>query len=174
MTNRRVTASLLLGALGTLVGCSGADGAKEYDPPETLCGIQVDPELVAKLLPAGEEIEIEEKNPVPSRKRCQLNIDGKAALIASQEWWEKEDNIIDVADAHPQLESVQPENGERPYLYTGTGGVGRTDSCVSRDHPDQNLFTAIQVYGKGVDSSETMKKAITAYTQAVERSNACQ
>ncbi|MEU0070366.1 hypothetical protein ABZ027_12595 [Streptomyces sp. NPDC006332] len=168
-----MAASFLLATLGTLVGCSGSNEAQEYDVPKNLCGVSVDPQLISKLLPPGKTVEVRERNPVPSRKRCQINIDGKAALIASREWWEKEDSINDVADAHPQLESAQ-SGDNNTYLYSDTGGVERVNSCVNRDHAKHTLFTAIQAYGKSVNDADAVKKLMRAYTRAVENSDECQ
>ncbi|MFD5076992.1 hypothetical protein [Streptomyces sp. NPDC058371] len=163
----------MLVAFGTLVGCSASTEKKEYDVPKALCGVSMDRDLVSGFLPAGKKIDIQEKNPVPSRERCQVNIDGKVALVASQEWWQKGDNITDVADAHPQLDSVQPTaNGT--YVISGTGGVARAKSCTSPDHVDHVLYTAMQVYTPEQRDASAMKRLITRYTKEVERSSKCQ
>jgi hypothetical protein len=170
---RRVAeVSTMLLAFGTLVGCSTSIEEKEYDAPKALCGVSVDQGLISSFLPSGKEIDVQEKNPVPSRKRCQVNIDGKVALVASQEWWTKGDGITDVADAHPQLDSAEP-TADGTYLFSTTGAVGKTKSCTSPDHVDHVLYTAMQVYASGKQDAPAMKKLITSYTKEVERSNAC-
>ncbi|WP_112469551.1 hypothetical protein [Streptomyces triticisoli] len=174
MINRRlVDVPLILTALGALVvGCSRASEVKEYDVPKSLCGVSVAPELLARLLPSGQEVDVQEKNPVPSRKRCQVDVDGKIALMASQEWWGKTDSLIDVANAHPKLDSAQPTDSY-VYLSSGTGAVGRVKNCASPDHTEHTLYAVIEVYAKDVNDAAAMKKLITDYTEVVETGETC-
>ncbi|MFD7438970.1 hypothetical protein [Streptomyces sp. NPDC059861] len=162
---------LVAAASGTLVGCSGSDEAKEYDVPHALCGISADPDVVSDLLPTGRTIKVQEKNPVPSRSNCQVNVDGKAALIVSQEWWEEGDSIADVARSVPQLESAKLTDDD--FIQSGTGAVMNASSCTSADHPEHTLFTVLEVHADGVDNADATKELITAYTKAVERSDTC-
>ncbi|MEU6104888.1 hypothetical protein [Streptomyces flaveolus] len=154
-----------------LAGCTDAGSETEYASSKDLCGIPVHQDALAQLLPPGKEVEVQEKNPVPSRTRCQVNVDGKVALMASQEWWENGDSIVDVAEGLPQVKSAGLGEGE-DYLQTGTGAVKRAD-CVSAEHPGRQLFVSIQVYDDGVDDPTAVKETITAYGQAVETSAAC-
>ncbi|MFE9839272.1 hypothetical protein ACFYP4_29665 [Streptomyces sp. NPDC005551] len=173
MSAQRVAAtSAALATIGLLVGCSGAEENKEYDVPKALCGVSVDQNLVSTFLPPGKKITVREKNPVPSRKRCQVNIDGEVALMVSQEWWEKRDSIAVVADAHPQLESAESTD-DGLYFYSGTGGVGKVKSCVSPEHPGHVLYTAAQVYDSDRQGKAAMKKFIASYTKAVRASDVC-
>ncbi|MCG8964746.1 hypothetical protein [Streptomyces sp. CL12-4] len=167
-----MSALVTLTLFGALAGCADTGGETEYAAPKDLCGISVQQDALVQLLPSGDEIEVQEKNPVPSRKRCQVNVDGRAALMASQEWWEEGDSIVDVARGIPQLKSAELRDDER-YLQTGTGAVKRAE-CVSTEHPGHHLFVSVQVYGDGVDDAAAVKKAITSYAQAVEKSAACQ
>jgi hypothetical protein len=170
---RRVAeASTILAVFGTLVGCSESGEQKEYDTPSALCNVPVDRDLVSSLLPPGKKISIQEKNPVPSRSRCQVDVDGKVALIASQEWWGKEESINDVADAHPQLESAELTD-DNALLFTGTGAVERVKSCVDPNHPDHVLYTAIQVYTSAQEDASSVRKLISEYTKEVELSSKC-
>ncbi|MFC9915155.1 hypothetical protein [Streptomyces sp. NPDC127197] len=163
----------MLVAGGLLVGCSGSTEKKEYDIPKSLCGISVERDLISVFLPSGKEIDVQEKNPVPSRKRCQVNVDGKLVLIASQEWWPREKQISEVADAHPQLKSAElPEDGT--YIYSSTGAMGQVKSCANQDHPEHTLYTAMQVYASDQAEDSAMKELIMAYTKAVENSDECQ
>ncbi|MFS4107038.1 hypothetical protein [Streptomyces sp. PD-S100-1] len=174
MINRRpVDVSLAFAALGALVvGCSGASAAKEYEVPKSLCGVSVDPKVLGRLLPPGKKIDLREKNPVPSRKRCQVDVDGEIALMASQEWWEDTDSLVDVADAHPRLDTAKPTDSHL-YLSSGTGAVGRVKNCASPDHAEHTLYAVIEVYAKDVDDAAAVKKLITAYTAAVEGEKNC-
>ncbi|MFD5130774.1 hypothetical protein [Streptomyces olindensis] len=161
----------MVAALVTLVGCSGSEEKKEYDVPEALCGVTVNPAVVSELLPAGKTIEVQEKNPVPSRSNCQVNVDGKAALILTQEWWEDGDSISDVARSVPQLESAKLT--EDNFIHSGTGAAMRAKSCVNLDHRDHILFTTLEVHADDVEDADATKDLITTYTQAVEDSSTC-
>ncbi|MER7721596.1 hypothetical protein ABTX99_32530 [Streptomyces flaveolus] len=92
--------------------------------------------------------------------------------MASQEWWEDGDSIVDVAQGLPQVKSARLGDGGS-YLQTGTGAVERAD-CVSAEHPGRRLFVSIQVYGDGVDDPAAVKETIAAYGLAIEKSAICQ
>jgi hypothetical protein len=171
---RVVEASACLAVFCALVGCSGAEEKKEYAVPKALCDVAVDRQVLAELLPPGKQVEVAEKHPVNRRTECQVNVDGNASLIASQEWWEDSDSILDVAASVPQLESAKLTDDSNTYIQSGTGAVMKTKTCISPDHPDHTLFTAIEVHADGVDNADAVKKLITGYTRAVESSKTCQ
>ncbi|MFF9201221.1 hypothetical protein ACF1AE_05240 [Streptomyces sp. NPDC014986] len=123
LITRRLTASaIVLTAVGVLTGCSGPDAEKNYDVPESLCGISLPSDVTTELLPPGDKIDVHEKNPVPSLKRCQVNVDGEIALRVSQEWWEEGDTVLDVAQGVPQVKSAVLTD-DSDSLLTGTGAV---------------------------------------------------
>ncbi|MFC8011446.1 hypothetical protein [Streptomyces cinereoruber] len=64
-------------------------------------------------------------------------------------------------------------SSDQKYLHSGTGAVGRPAGCVDSDHPQQKLYTVIQVFAVGRDDKSTMKQLITDYTTTVEKSAAC-
>lgn len=46
-----------------------------------------------------------------------------------------------------------------------TGVVGRIDDCADPTHPEQALFSVIQVFASKVDgAAASMKRLITSYT----------
>ncbi|TQE38943.1 hypothetical protein Sipo8835_03430 [Streptomyces ipomoeae] len=163
----------MLMTLGCLAACDKSAGGKEYSVPRALCGVSVDQDLLSEFLPAGKRVDVTEKSSVPGIKRCRVTVDGKLALIASQEWWDKGDSIVDVARAYPQLESARLGEGDA-YLNSATGGVGRVKPCVSADYPEKVLYAAVQIYAKDVEDEPSMKKFITAYVKAVGLSSECQ
>ncbi|MEV5429531.1 hypothetical protein [Streptomyces sp. NPDC052701] len=165
------TASTAVALFGIMVGCSKSEGTKEYDVPHSLCGVSLDRALVSELLPPGKNIEVQQNNPVPSRHRCQVNIDGEAALMLSQEWWRQGNTVADVARGIPQLENAKLTDDDGD-LHTGTGAVKET-RCVSQDHRGQNLFAAVQVFMDGVDGAEAVRKLVKEYSLAVEKSKMC-
>lgn len=168
--NAKITAACVL--VGILVGCSAGSDEREYAAPEALCGVPVDTGVLSKLLPPGEKIDVQERNPTPHRKRCQVNVDGSVALVASQEWWEDGDGIDVVADAFPQVESAQLTD-DSTSLHTGTGALKKVEACDKVGYSGYTLFTAIQVYARGVDDSVAVEKLIGDYTSGVEASATC-
>ncbi|MFE4666384.1 hypothetical protein ACFRI7_26740 [Streptomyces sp. NPDC056716] len=163
--------SVSISAFCALVACSGGEEPSEekaYDAPTALCGVEVDPELVASLLPGGDSIDVNERKPGSTRTRCQVDIDGELALIVSQMWWEKPgDSIAAVARSVPELESAVLGD-DASLLTSDTGALQRVASCSSTEHPDQTLFTSIQVYGDGISDEEAVTKLVAAYSRAVE------
>lgn len=162
----------LLALIGVLVGCSAGATDREYVIPQALCGVPTDVDVLSKLLPSGNEVDVQERNPTPHRKRCQVNVDGSVALIASQEWWEDGDGIDVVADAFPQVESAQLTD-DSTSLHTGTGALKKVEACDKVGYSGYTLFTAIQVYARGVDDSVAVEKLIGDYTSGVEASATC-
>ncbi len=173
ISRRPVDISLLLVALGAFaVGCSEASEAKEYGVPKSLCGVPVASKVLERLLPPGQAIDVQEKSPAPSRKLCQVHVDDRLTLAASQEWWEKTDTLIGVANAHPKLDSAQPTDSY-VYLSSGTGAVGRVKDCTSPDHTRHTLYAIIEVHAEGVSDAAAMKELITGYAKAVETGGTC-
>ncbi|MET9447510.1 hypothetical protein [Streptomyces cinerochromogenes] len=171
MARRLVAATAALAALGLIVGCSASDDKKDYDVPRALCGVSVDPDLVSPFLPAGEKIRMSETRPVPSRKNCRVDVDGKWALMANLEWWGDDTSISTVASGNPQLEKAQlsPDGN----VYSGTGAVALVDGCKNPRHAQQLLFTSLRVRDPDLGDVSAMKKLATTYTEAVGRSDEC-
>ncbi|MFE9768571.1 hypothetical protein ACFYPC_29345 [Streptomyces sp. NPDC005808] len=99
-------------------------------------------------------------------------IDDNVAVRQSQTWWSNGESAATVASGYAQMDNGQVSDDNR-YLYSGTGGVGKTKSCTSTEHPEQDLYSVIQVFAADRDNSHAMKKLITAYTEALEESSAC-
>ncbi|RFC74041.1 hypothetical protein DXZ75_46080 [Streptomyces sp. AcE210] len=60
------------------------------------------------------------------------------------------------------------------YMYSRTGAVGRIEDCADPTHPEQALFSVIQVFASDVDGDAAgMKRLIASYTQAVGESSDC-
>ncbi|MFD4261534.1 hypothetical protein ACFWR9_28895 [Streptomyces sp. NPDC058534] len=170
-THRLMGMSMALTALCTLAGCSESEPERAYDAPDALCGTRVDQSTVSQLLPPGKELDVQEKNPVPSRKRCQVNVDGEAALRVSQEWWKHGSGVADVAKGIPQLETATLTD-DNEFMQTGTAAAKRA-RCDSPEHGDGTLFVTVQVYADGVDDPAAVKRLATSYAHAVEGSLMC-
>ncbi|WP_189930782.1 hypothetical protein [Streptomyces sulfonofaciens] len=79
---------------------------------------------------------------------------------------------MSVARAFPQVKKAELKDGSN-LLYTGTGAVQQTGSCVNTARPRHELYAAVQVYASVQEDAPAMKKLISAYTRAVERSAEC-
>ncbi|MFF3207300.1 hypothetical protein [Streptomyces sp. NPDC002962] len=164
-----LTASLTAGT--ALSGCSSSE-ERDYALPRSLCGVSVDPDLLAPFLPPGEEVSTRQTTPNDGTKRCNVSVDGELALVAGRLWWEKTGSVVDVAAVHAQVNKGKVITGEE-FLHSGTGAVGKVDGCTDTAHPDQALFTVVQVFASGRESSSTMKRLITEYTGQVQKGSDC-
>ncbi|MFF3661455.1 hypothetical protein [Streptomyces olivochromogenes] len=154
-----------------LSGCS-KDEVREYALPKSLCGVTVKSDLVSPFLPAGKKISTQQESPNGGTERCKISIDGKVAMIAGQLWWEKEGTVMDVAAVHAQVAPGTVTDDKR-YLYSGTGAVGKAEGCSDSTHPDQHLFTVMQVFAPDLDDAATMKRLIVDYTKRIQEKNKC-
>lgn len=154
-----------------LTSCSNGE-EREYAVPTSLCGAKVRADLLSPFLPPGSKVSVKDTTPVEGTKRCNVSVDGKLAVVASREWWEKDESMTKVAFAHAHVELDSSESSEN-YLYSGTGAVGRTESCTDPAFEGQAMFTAIQVYASGRDDAKSMKGLIADYTESVEKSAEC-
>ncbi|WP_406274492.1 hypothetical protein OHT93_27940 [Streptomyces sp. NBC_00191] len=154
-----------------LTGCSNGE-EREYAVPTSLCGATVRADLLSPFLPPGAKVSVKDTTPVEGTKRCNVSVDGKLAVVASREWWEKDERITKVAFAHAHVELDSSESSGN-YLYSGTGAVGRTEGCTDPAFKGQSMFTAIQVYASDLDDAKSMQSLIAEYTESVEKSAEC-
>ncbi|MFE7645090.1 hypothetical protein [Streptomyces phaeoluteigriseus] len=141
--------------------------------PSTLCGISLDPELLAAFLPGGDSISVKSSSPNGGTKRCDLIVDGDVSVRQTQAWWGSGESASTVAAAYDKMDDGQVTDDNR-YLYSGMGAVGKTTaSCRSSDHPDQTLYAVIQVFTPDRSDSGAMKRLITAYTKTLGTSGEC-
>lgn len=158
----------------SLSACSGDDSPKKaYTVPTSLCGTAVNPALVKAALPGGDSLSSAPSKPNGGTTRCDVSVDGKAALRLTQTWWGTRETATTVAAAYDGTDGGAASDDYR-FVYAGKAGVGKVASCTSSDHPEMDLFTVIQVLDSGVDDQTAMKSLITDYTKAVEQSAACE
>ncbi len=151
-----------------LTSCSSdKEKERDYPLPHALCDVDVKPALLKPFLPAGDKISTRRVNPDGGTERCQVIVDGTYALFASRIWWGGGGGLVGVGSVHAQVEPEEAKGGDK-YLYSGTGAVGKPKACTDPKHPQQDLYTVIQVFTKGHDDVPAMKKLITEYTNTVE------
>ncbi|MFJ8753379.1 hypothetical protein ACIREO_29210 [Streptomyces sp. NPDC102441] len=177
--HRFIGAALSLSAVvalaSSLSACSGDDPPKKaYTVPTSLCGVDVDPAQVKALLPGGDSVSPASSEPNGGTTRCDVSVDGKAALRLTQTWWGAGETGVTVAEAYDGTDGGATSHDYR-FVYAGKAGVGKTaSSCKSSEHPEQDLYAVIQVLDSGIDDQTAMKSLITDYTKAVDQSAACE
>ncbi|WP_158708642.1 hypothetical protein [Streptomyces bikiniensis] len=174
VTHPKVAFLLPVLAIGmTISACSKTHEEKrEYALPDSLCRVKVASDLLSPFLPPGKNLSVKEEAPDGGTKTCELFVDGQPSVFATQIWWREEDSIAEVASVQAMVGTGEVSSDQK-YLHSGTGAVGRPAGCVDSDHPQQKLYTVIQVFAAGRDDKSTMKQLITDYTTAVEKSSAC-
>lgn len=164
---------VLASGLSACSGDSDDTAEKTYTVPTSLCGITVDPTLVKAALPGGDSISSAPSKPNGGTARCDVSVDGTAALRLTQTWWGKRETGATVAEAYAGTDGGTTSDDYR-FVYAGKAGVGKTASCTSTAHPEMDLFAVIQVLDSGIDDQAAIKSLITDYTKEVERSAACE
>ncbi|AVH95154.1 MULTISPECIES: hypothetical protein [Streptomyces] len=76
---------------------------RKYALPDSLCGVEVAPDLLSPFLPPGEELSVKEDVPDGGTETCELFIDGKPGLFVKQIWWREEDSIAEVASVQAMV-----------------------------------------------------------------------
>nr|WSS62180.1 hypothetical protein OG284_13510 [Streptomyces sp. NBC_01177] len=169
-----VSLSATVALASTLSACSGNDAPKKaYTVPTSLCGTPVDPALVKAALPGGDSLSSAPSKPNGGTTRCDVSVDGKAALRLTQAWWGEQDTGAAVAQGYSYTDGGTTSDDLR-FVYAGKAGVGKVASCTSSEHPEQALFAVIQVLDSGIDDQTAMKSLITDYTKEVGQSAACE
>lgn len=82
------------------------------------------------------------------------------------------ENATTVAQGYADTDDGMVSDDGR-FVHAGKAGVGKTASCTSSEHPEQDLYAVVQVLGSGIDDQAAVRSLITDYTKAVERSAAC-
>ncbi|MGW7464340.1 hypothetical protein ACWGJT_06445 [Streptomyces xantholiticus] len=163
---------MAVAAFAALTGCSGdVQSEREYATPTLLCGIAVKATSVAPFLPGGSSLSLAEAEPVRGTKRCVIRVDGKPALVASQEWREKGARITAVAldNQHIDMKAYETSGS---YLYDAGGAVARVEPCEGPSLKG-DLFTAIEVHSPDLGSTSAMEHLIMEYRESVKVSAAC-
>ncbi|MFB6670790.1 hypothetical protein ACFCWG_00070 [Streptomyces sp. NPDC056390] len=168
----RILPAVFATAAIAVAGCSG-EKEKKYALPSSLCGIPTGKEGWSSFLPAGEELTVQKVTPNGGTNRCQILIDGKVALVSSRIWAAQKDSVAQMANSNANTDDGTLPDDSR-YMYSRTGAVGRVEDCADPTHPEQALFSVIQVFASDVDGdAAAMKRLIASYTQAVGASSDC-
>ncbi|WP_327234201.1 hypothetical protein OG349_09525 [Streptomyces sp. NBC_01317] len=143
---------------------------KEYETPDALCGVSVDPGLVAPFLPAGKKISMHPDNSIQGWMLCDVGVDGTRVLSANTKW--EEGSLREVAgDPLNGVDVNSTTTPDKRYTYTRLGGIGLVD-CQDPKRPEQQLVASVRVMKKSGSEAE-MKKLITAFTEGVAGSAEC-
>ncbi|CAL9293750.1 hypothetical protein ABZ568_32365 [Streptomyces olindensis] len=150
--------------------CDSNESARDYAVPKKLCGVAVDAGDLEPFLPNGKGITVRDKSG-GGTKVCEVVVDNKLALRATQAWVEEGKTTAYFASSQ-SLKAPEHSAEEERFRYSGNEAFGKTDGCVDERH-GQELYTAVQAQGSDHSDAEAMKRLITAYTSEVEASAAC-
>jgi hypothetical protein len=132
------------------------------------------PDDLGPFLPGGKKLTVEEEDPKDEYEwttGCRVVVDGEPVLATTVEWREKGTSTAWFAAGISQ-DKPDRSSGDGRFLWDGRQGFGRTEGC--RDPEDGDLlFTAVRAYGSDHRDAAAMKRIITAFTKAVEESDAC-
>ncbi|MEV5613225.1 hypothetical protein [Streptomyces sp. NPDC052225] len=174
--HRARVAVALPALLVALAACSGdGEGDKqqrEYTVPKSLCGSPVDSGALAKFLPAGKKVSVEETVSTDRARRCAVSVDGKRVVYTAQEWW-NDMSVLNFAQGLTEKKLGHRTDDGR-FVYSGSEGFGKTEGCRSSEHAGQVLYTGVQATGSGHEDAAAMKTLIARYTDGVEESTSCQ
>ncbi|WP_328726322.1 hypothetical protein [Streptomyces sp. NBC_00259] len=167
----RLACAALMAGLA-LTGCSEeTQNAKKYSAPNSLCGMGVKPASLTPFLPGGSSLSSAEEAPVKGTKQCEIRVDGKPALVASQEWREKGARITAVALDTKHIDMAAYET-TGSYLYEAGGAVARVEPCQDPSFKG-DMFAIIEVRSPDLGTTDAMKQLITEYAKSVRESEAC-
>ncbi|MFF2378047.1 hypothetical protein ACFVUW_27020 [Streptomyces xiamenensis] len=142
-----------------------------YEIAEDLCGMHVDPELTAPLLPAGEQLEVRSPHVNSSADLlCRVDIDGVATLAidvfhfeaASQslrEWYEEMPE-----GSWGFVGGEEGRVGDDDIIFASSGSLIRTECAGAR--PEAVLDINVQIYSPTRETEEG-RRAMKDFTAAL-------
>ncbi|MFJ9930851.1 hypothetical protein ACIRU5_33100 [Streptomyces misionensis] len=165
-----LSAAALLAALS---GCGGGTEEKrEYAVPRTLCGIPVDSEALTPFLPGGRTLTTKQKLSDGWGVRCEVRVDSRLVAQTSLQWLADAPNTTYYVGGQANSKLDHRAEGGR-FLYSGWEGFGETRNCTSKKLLGARLFTAFQMYSADHQDAGAMKRLVTEYTNAAEKTDTC-
>jgi hypothetical protein len=167
--------------LGLCVSACSSPPDREYETPESLCGVTVPTDRLEPFLPGGKEVSVHPgAAEIDGIERCRLHVDGDEVLSFTTEWWEKGTGLREAATSAAGLsghDSIglggdEKVREEPPYMYSKTGALAEV-SCAKPRKADQELFASARVSAAGEPDEAAMKELIAAYAEAVGKSDEC-
>jgi hypothetical protein len=170
-TRSLVVVSVTAALLGMLSGCSDHKERRQYAVPHSLCGVPVDSETLAPFMPPGRKITVKEELPGGFSARCEVRVDSRLAVQASQEWLSGPNTTYFVGGRANSKLDHQAEGGR--FLYSGWEAFGETYHCKTEKLLGNHLYTALQMSSPDHSDVNAMRRLIVAYTKAVEKTDTC-
>ncbi|MGW6456600.1 hypothetical protein ACWF94_11870 [Streptomyces sp. NPDC055078] len=127
------------------------------------------PELLTPLLSGGEKIAVSERTPAQGIWQCEVTVDGKVVLKASQEWWHRGSSLAMVARLNAYVKDGTESEGGKTYA-SKTGAVGRV-ACAQPKKPDSVLYAIVGVTSHLKPGESATRDFITNYADAVGSSS---
>jgi hypothetical protein len=173
-SKRRAVAVLGTAAtvLAALAGCTqGKNDEREYSVPQSACGIPINAKELLPFLPPGKKLSVKTTSQSDNVFKCAISVDGKLIVQTSQEWW-NDMSVLEFARGMT-LDDPDQRTNDGTFAYSGYQAFGKAADCRSDEHEEQVLYTAVQASGSKHRDADAMKRLISDFTQAVEKSQAC-
>jgi hypothetical protein len=160
----------VMSLLVSLAGCGAEEQKREYAIPDSVCGISVDPDSFSPLFPPGKKVDVQSQIYETSQV-CDVVVDKTTIATMTQAWLPKGATTTYFA-AYISLDPPRRSVGAGLYRYSGREAFGKTEKCVDVRH-GQELYTATQVWSKGYNDADAMRRLIVSYTRRVENAEYC-
>lgn len=162
--------SMAVLAILSASGCTEADEGRRYPVPNSLCGMDIDTDLIEPFLPPGDQIHQTEDGAGTIIRSCNVSVDGEDVFQVSQERWEEGWTIRRFAVMHAYVDPDH-EAADNSYIYSAEGALSAI-RCTDQGG-DRDLFLVARVRNSGVPDEEAMMKFITAYRAEVLKTTPC-
>ncbi|MFD9032023.1 hypothetical protein ACFVZW_12855 [Streptomyces sp. NPDC059567] len=155
--------------LGALAGCGES---REYAVPAEVCGVPVDPAVLAPFLPPGETVEQSAYASRPANPRCSITVDGQTVLTVKADVIEPAEDPMKV---HERLlvDADRIPVGDDARVADATALA--VAACTYEGKPRK--FVAQLFPPSGTDDvaerREALTRLMTAYFPAVRREVGC-
>ncbi|MEU9402660.1 hypothetical protein [Streptomyces sp. NPDC048242] len=165
--------ALLLAMVG-VAGCSSHGAKAEFTVPKSLCGVSVPSQSLSRLLPAdGARISVrKEGGPERGWTLCQVKVDGKTVMEASQEWIVAGDTARNILGHRLTIWQQKSADGGS-VVYAAEGGASLI-MCRGKGVQKEDVSTLIDVLKPGRPDEAAMGQIIRGYTKSLKAQNPCQ
>ncbi|WP_432064445.1 hypothetical protein [Streptomyces sp. C10-9-1] len=159
MSGRRgvLTGAALLSLLAPTTACTAFGG---YDVPDSVCGRPIAPEVLAPLLPEGENLKERHRSADEDASMCTLSVDGDAALVV-EEWRDQEprDMLEREKDKDPAGDPARSDVQGDSVISDGT--FHSMNPCPARGEKSNHTLT-LYLGGAGTGGKRDELEAFAA------------
>lgn len=162
---KRSSIFLLVGALFMgAVGCGG--DSRDYAVPKKLCGTKVDPDVLAPLLPAGEEVH-QRVNSRDLGATCDVSVTGEGGKGGSSVMYVKRDAVPEGDDPLKVMRDMLIRSGNPKRVDIGDDArIADSAGLVALSCPPKGKDTTLALE---VDLFTSTPKDVSERRKALER-----